>query len=176
MKTHLFCFSVPVGPLPAVSGSLLFAVLWGWRLWTNRRGQSYYFDAQDLLHYEQGGDLDPENEGLRRLPRSALTGTFGQHLKNYIGVTKLLITVSAASIAFGGGQARGSEVFVAKIILAFSILYGVLFSALMQYRYEEYAQNVRSYTRGWYSVIEALGISCLLCFIAGYFIWAFKLG
>jgi hypothetical protein len=176
MKTHLLCISVPLGLWPVVSCSFLFAIFWGWRLWSNRHGQSYYFDAQDLLHYEQSGDLDRESEGLRRLPRSALTGTFGQHLKNYIGVTKLLITVAAASIAFGASQAQGGGIFIAKIILAFSILYGVLFSALMQYRYEEYAQNVRSYSRGWYSVIEALGISCLACFIAGYFVWAFNLG
>jgi hypothetical protein len=90
-------------------------------------------------------------------------------------VTKLLITVSAASIAFGASEAQRSGIFIAKIILAFSILYGVLFSALMQYCYEEYAQDVRFYTRALYSLVEALGMSCLACFIAGYFVWAFNL-
>jgi hypothetical protein len=134
----------------------------------HRKEGYYYFDSQDFLHFEQGGN--------RELPKSAETGTFEPHLKNYIEVTKLLITVSAASIAFGGTQIGCNSASLAKIVLAFSILYGVLFAALMQYRYEEYAQNVRSYTRTWYSIIEALGVSCLICFIAGYFFWAFKLG
>jgi hypothetical protein len=175
MTTHVYCFAIPVAAFPGVSGLLLFLALWLWRLWCNRHGPSYYFDAQDFLHYEQKGAIDLENEGGRRLPQSAVSGTFAQHLKNYIGVTKLLITVSAASIAFGASEAQRSGIFIAKIILAFSILYGVLFSALMQYCYEEYAQDVRFYTRALYSLVEALGMSCLACFIAGYFVWAFNL-
>jgi hypothetical protein len=35
---------------------------------------------------------------------AASTGTFEPLLDNYIDVTKLLITVAAASIAFGGGR------------------------------------------------------------------------
>jgi len=96
------------------------------------------------------------------------------HLENYIGVTKLLITVAAASIAFGAGLNR-KGIFVAKIVLAFSILYGVLFSALLQFFYDEYAQNVRAYTRGRYALIEALGFSGLACFVVGYFVCAFNL-
>jgi hypothetical protein len=123
--------------------------------------------SQDFVHYEGGGGRD--------LPIAASTSTFTVHLENYIGVTKLLITVAAASIAFGGRPNLSKGIFVAKIVLAFSILYGVLFCALLQFFYDEYTQNVRAYTRRRYSLIEALGFSCLACFVVGYFAWAFNL-
>jgi hypothetical protein len=147
---------------------LLFTVLWT-AAWLSLRGStSFYFDPQDFVHYEKGGG--------RELPVSAATNTFNSHLKNYIGVVKLLLTVAAASIAFGTDQHSRTGVFIAKIILAFSILYGAVFGALLQFFYENYAQNVRSYTRLRYSLIQALGFSSLACFIAGYLWWAFNLG
>jgi len=63
----------------------------------------------------------------------------------------------------------------AKAVLACAILYGVMFCALLLYFYDEYAQNVRAYSRFRYSLIEALGFSSLACFILGYFVWAFNL-
>jgi len=109
------------------------------------------------------------------LPVAASTGTFAPLLSSYLDVTKLLITVAAASIAFGGGQSPPRAVLIAKIILSFSILYGVAFAALLQFFYDEYCINVRAYTRFRYSMIEALGFSTLACFIGGYFFWAFNL-
>jgi len=95
-------------------------------------------------------------------------------LKNYVGVTQLLVTVAAASIAFGGnGQAI--LVLVAKLVLAWSIFYGVLFCALLLWRYDEYGQDLRSYTIGWYSTVLAFGFSSLICFMAGYLVWGFGL-
>lgn len=102
--------------------------------------------------------------------------TFEPHLKNYIDVMKLLVTIAAASIAFGGIQDNRTGVLAAKLILAFSILYGVVFSGLLQFFYDEYTQNVHAYTRFRYSLIEALGFSALVCFIVGYFVWTFSLG
>ncbi len=93
-------------------------------------------------------------------------------LKNYVGVTQLLVTVAAASIAFGGSnQSPGFAIQIAKLLLAWSIFYGVLFCALLLWRYDEYAQNVRSYTLRWYSTIIGLGFSCLICFVVGYFLF-----
>jgi hypothetical protein len=129
---------------------------------------SVYFDAQDFVEYEGGGG--------RELLLSARTGTFAPLLGNYIDVVKLLITVAAASIAFGGGQNPPKPVLIAKIVLAFSILYGVAFAALLQFFYDDYCQNVRCYTPFRYSLIQSLGFSTLACFIGGYFVWAFNLG
>ncbi len=95
-------------------------------------------------------------------------------LKHYIGVTKLLVTVAAASIAFGNNSSakHGSPPITdAKLFLAWSIFYGVAICAMLLWRYDEYAQNMNSYTLKWYSTIFALGFSSLLCFIVGYLLW-----
>lgn len=162
------CFAIPWSAWTAIVCLLLFALLW-LCFWRAHRGtRSFYFDPQDFAHYERGGG--------RELPVAATTATFATHLKSYVGVMQLLITVAAASIAFGSTERLRPGVFAAKIILAFSILYGVLFSGLLQYFYDEYSQNVRAYTRFRYSLIEALGFSTLVCFVAGYLAWAFNLG
>jgi len=71
-------------------------------------------------------------------------------LKHYIGVAQLLITVAAASIAFGGDKNPRPVILivVAKLFLAWSVFYGVLFCASVLYRYDEYTQNVKSYPHG----------------------------
>jgi hypothetical protein len=147
------------------------AALYGtiWRcFWRLNIGPSYYFDAQDFLKYEEGTG--------RELPVSAATGTFAPLLKHYIGVTQLLITLAAASITFGGNNSALRGIFVAKLILASSILFGVLFCAFVLYRYDEYAQDVRSYTRFWYCTVEAFGFATLISFFIGYGVWVVNLG
>jgi hypothetical protein len=136
-------------------------------IWNKGAGPRY-FDAQDFVAYEQGGG--------RELPVSAKTGTFAPLLDNYIDIIKLQITVAAASIAFGGGQTPAKPILIAKVVLAFSILYGFTFVALLLFYYDEYCQNVRAYTNSQYTLIEALGFSALVCFTCGYFAWAFSLG
>jgi hypothetical protein len=114
--------------------------------------------------------------GGRVFPVSAQTATFEPMLKHYIGVTQLLVTVAAASIAFGGNnQTLGAPIVVAKLLLAWSIFYGVLFCALLLWRYDEYAQDMESYTLGWYSTIFAFGFSSLTCFMSGYLAWGWGL-
>jgi hypothetical protein len=158
---------VPTLVWPVIGCSLVFAALL-LGFWRSHAGvRSFYLDPQDFRAYENGGG--------RELPLAAANSTFEPLLRNYIDVTKLLITVAAASIAFGGSKNPTSGVSIAKVTLAFSILYGVMFCALLQFFYDEYTQNVRAYTRLRYSLIEALGFSTLSCFIAGYFFWAFNL-
>ena len=98
-------------------------------------------------------------------------------LKHYIGVTQLLVTVAAASIAFGGDKTPkpGLLILVAKSFLAWSIFYGVMFCAVLLYRYDEYTQDVTSYTRRWYSTVESLGFATLICFVLGYLSWGWGL-
>jgi len=163
-----FCVVISAQVWTAAGCILFFCVLWAY-LWTKFRGHhSYYFDAQDFLKYENGGG--------RKLPVSALTGTFAPLLKGYVGATKLLITVAAASIAFGTDKAAKPGVVLAKIILAFSVMYGTMFVALLQFFYEEYAQNVQSYRPWRYTLVQALGFSALIAFAVGYLVWAFNLG
>lgn len=138
-----------------------------WRFfWRLNKGPSFYFDAQDFAKYENGGG--------RKLPLSATNGTSEPLLQRYIDLTKLLITVAAASIAFAN-KTPSQGIFAAKLILAFSILCGVGFCALLLWAYDEYCQNVESYTRSIYSTVVALGSCSLLWFVVGYAVWAFSL-
>jgi len=150
------------------AGAGLVFVMFRLAFWAAHRGSGYfYFDPQDTYH---------ENHDGRSLPLSAKTGTFDHVLKLYVGVTQLLITVAAASIAFGANsQSPGAALVGAKLLLAWSIIYGVLFCALLLWRYDEYSQDVTSYALGWYSTIVALAFSCLVCFMLGYLVWGWGL-
>jgi hypothetical protein len=165
--TGIYWTSIPSIAWPSIACVLLFLAIWAIFYRSTRGSDFFFFDAQDFYHYGKRGG--------RRLPMSAPVSTFAPLLENYINVTKLLITVAAASIAFGGSQAPKIGVSTAKIILAFSILYGVGFAAVLQFRYEVYIQNLQSYSRRWYSLVQALGFSCLICFAAGYLVWALTL-
>ena len=148
---------------------VVFALLWV-IFWSKHRHsrRGFYFDPQDFFH---------ANPGNPNLPRSAQTATFELILKHYIGVTQLLVTVAAASIAFGGGSHGAGAPIVngAKLLLAWSVFYGVLFCALLLWRYDEYAQDITSYTLPWYATTFALGFSSLICFVFGYFLWGWEL-
>jgi hypothetical protein len=153
----------------AVVALALFGTLLAlfWRTHRRSRRSHFFFDPQDYYR---------SNPGNPRLPRSAETATFEPLLKHYVGVTQLLITVAAASIAFGGGHVPGAPIVDdAKLFLAFSVSYGVAFCALLLWRYDEYAQDMTSYTLPWYSTIFALGFSSLLCFVLGYLLWGWEL-
>src|SRR5271156_6665179 len=132
----IMCFVIHYWPVAISVG--IFVVIWFIFRLLNSSGSSVYFDAQDFVKYEGGAG--------RELPVSAAQGTFEPLLKHYISVTQLVVTIAAASITFGGNQSRW-QILSAKLFLAFAILYGLLFCAAVLYRYDEYCQNVRSYTR-----------------------------
>ena len=153
--------------LVAAAALAVFGAWWMGFYLLHRRERYFFFDPQDCAAAGQKG---------RALPLSAKTATFEPLLKHYIGVTQLIFTIAAASIAFGGsGQTGHTPVVIAKLILAWSISYGVLFCALLLWRDDEYGQNMESLTPGWYSTIFGLGFSSLSCFIVGYFVWGFGL-
>jgi hypothetical protein len=154
----------------AIIALILFIVIWA--VFRRSRGPGFvYFDPQDL-HKAQSLKERPEN---RTLPISAATATFEPLLKHYISVMQLLLTVAAASIAFGGTEPTSliPPIVTAKLFLAWSIFYGVLFCAILLWRYEEYGQDMESYKPHWYSTSVALGFSSLICFMFGYLIWGY---
>jgi hypothetical protein len=154
----------------SVGAVALFGLFWT-VLWQSHKGAAYiYFDPQDAVHAGNG------KRSFRRSAASA-SATFEPMLKHYIGVTQLLVTVAAASIAFGGDKnpAPALLIVVAKLLLAWSICYGVLFCAFVLYRYDEYSQDVKCYTRAWYSTVEAFGFATLACFTLGYLAWGWGL-
>ena len=150
----------------AIVALAIFGVLWSISRFLNK-GVYFYFDPQDFVRAHP-------NE--RIFPASASSATFEPMLKHYIGVTQLLVTVAAASIAFGGGsQPLGAQIVTAKLFLAWTIFYGVLFCAMLLWRYDEYTQDMESYTPFWYSTVWALGFSTLSCFVIGYLAWGWGL-
>jgi hypothetical protein len=151
----------------AIGCMLLYVAIWLCFFRLNQQGH-FYFDAQDFVKNEEGRG--------RHLPLSASNGRFEPLLTHYISVAKLLITLAAASITFGGNPNRDLFIYIAKLVLAFSIIYGVLFCALVLYLYDEYTQNVEVLTRFWYCTVEALGFATLFSFFLGYLAWALNLG
>jgi hypothetical protein len=153
----------------------IFAVWW-MVFWCTHRGKlHFFFDSQDDL-----GVSRAQGEEDRLFPKAAETGTFEPMLKHYIGVTQLLVTIAAASIAFGGSngsQAPSTTIWIgiAKLLLAWSVFYGVLFCALLLWRYDEYYQDITSYTLPWHSTVFACGFSSLTFFTVGFVVWGFGL-
>ncbi len=152
--------------------TFIFALWWA-VFWITHRGKlHFFFDPQDDFHASREGD--------RVLPKAAETATFEPMLKHYIGVTQLLVTIAAASIAFGGGNGNQASIpsiwiGIAKLLLAWSVFYGVLFCALLLWRYDEYTQNMKSYTLPWHSTVFACGFSSLTFFTFGFVVWGFGL-
>jgi hypothetical protein len=166
LSTHISRFVIVALVAFVIFGVWWVSFWWGY-YFSPLRNAHFFFDPQDAFLAKS------EN---RKFPESAKTGTFEPMLRHYIGVTQLLVTVAAASIALGGNnQSLASSIVVAKLLLAWSIFYGVLFCALLLWRYDEYAQDMKSYTLGWYSTIFALGFSCLTCFMFGYLAWGWGL-
>jgi hypothetical protein len=160
------CAHISVFWLVAISALVLFGSLRAVFRRPYQPNHTFFFDPQDCFRDKPEG---------RVLPHSAEDATFEPMLKHYIGVTQLMVTVAAASIAFGNPVHLPTSIVVAKLILAWSIFFGVLFCALLLYCYDEYSQNMKSYTLGWYSTVFALGFSGLSCFIVGYLTWGWGL-
>jgi heme A synthase len=152
--------------LAVVAGALvLYSVVWLWFRITNRGKRTFFFDPMDCFN---------DHSADRVLPAAAKTTTFEPMLKHYLTTTQLLVTVGAASIAFGVNP-HDHPIGVSKLVLACSVFFGVVFCGLLLWRYDEYTQDVKSYTLSWYSTIFAFGISSLICFMGGYAFWGFEL-
>lgn len=159
----------PVLVIASGAAHLVFAALWSGFAFFNRHSRGGFFlDPQDSYAEGQPG---------RKFPLSAQTGTFEPLLKHYIGVAQLVFTVAAGSIALGGTNRQPVPVLVAgaKLVLAWCILFGVLFCGLLLWRYDEYGQDKTSFTLFWYSLVFGLGFSCLVCFVLGYLAWGIGL-
>jgi hypothetical protein len=162
----MFMRNWPVLAISTGTALFVFAVFWSGFAFINRNKRSGYFFLDPQDSYAEG---QPD----RKFPLSARQGTFEPLLKHYISVAQLVFTVAAGSIALGwpSNQSMPAPVAGAKLILAWCILYGVLFCGLLLWRYDEYGQDKASFTLFWYSLVFALGFSCLLCFVLGYLVW-----
>ena len=138
-----------------VVGLLVFAVLW-------------------LIAYYAVGQGPFEME-----PRGP--GSFEPHLRNYVEIAKLIISLAVGSIVLlaGTGLFRGAGllpwVFASPLVLlALSVVFSVVFMSLLVHGYESFLHE-HPHTRFRYSLHVALGFSALLCFSVGYLWLAFRL-
>ena len=108
-------------------------------------------------------------------------GNFQFHMSNYMETARLIIGLASASIA-------GLAIYVESVhranpaqlpairahaawplsFFAWTVIYGVIFSGLLSWRYEAYCHKPSSYTNRWYALNAALGFSALICFGVGY--------
>jgi hypothetical protein len=108
--------------------------------------------------------FEPNNE-----PKS-----FEPRLANYIRAVEFLLGLATGSIVLLIGSSalhpNGKLPWVLAsplIVLAFCVVYGVLFMVLMIYNYEEFLHH-NNYTRARYVRSQGLGFSALSCFCLGY--------
>lgn len=101
-------------------------------------------------------------------------GTFEPILAKYLHLAEFLIGLATGSIVLLVGSsalhasARLPWVYATPLILlAFAVIYGLLFMGLLLLNYEN-VQHGNAHTRLEYSRSEALGFSTLCCFCLGY--------
>lgn len=107
-------------------------------------------------------------------------GAFEPLLTHYRDIAKLIIGLAVGSIALLAGyvgfalQKESVELGLIQRVIArpltffcFSVIYLLLFSALLVASYETYRHS-KLYTRAQYALNLALGYSGLACFVFGY--------
>src|SRR5262249_25366308 len=101
-------------------------------------------------------------------------GSFEPRLANYVRATEYLLGLATGSIVLLVGSSAihstGTipwEFASPLVLLAFSVVYGVVFMVLLIFNYEEYLHH-NNYTRGRYVRNQTLGFSALICFCLGY--------
>jgi uncharacterized membrane protein YtjA (UPF0391 family) len=129
-----------------------------------------FFSPQDYWRYLKTKKMSPDN----LLPAESEKETFLPMLKQYFGLTKLLISIAAASIGFGGIYGQNDGIYHAKFYLAGSIAFGLLFSFFCLYFYESY-QHGYEYKLWKATLVEWFGVTCLICFAFGYVVWVLNL-
>ena len=129
-------------------------------------GSSFiFFNPQDYAR------ANPE----KTLPEYSKTANFDPFITQYTGMAKVMIGLAAASISFGGLDVKYPNVLTAKMLLAYSIAFALLFSIAVINFYENYLHDLKSYTPSKIALVEASGVTAMFCFALGYGYWAWHL-
>ncbi len=149
--------------------SLVFAVICFGLLLLYHRDESkernprfVYFNPQDYF----------KSLPSVKLPAYSENATFDPFITQYVGMAKVMIGLAAASISFGGIDAKSPEIYTAKLLLAYSIASAALFCILVINFYENYLHNLESYRPYKCAIVESAGLTSLFCFALGYGYWA----
>ncbi len=111
--------------------------------------------------------------------------SFEPTLTRYFEIARVLISLAVGSVALLAGyvgyvlHAKPQSLAIIQrvvawplLLLAFSVIYAVLFLASLARSYERYQHFPDSYTRFWYSLNQALAFAALTCFASGYLVLA----
>lgn len=118
-----------------------------------------------------------KSDGNYYLDPKGCSGAFEPFLAKYLKLAETMIGLAAGSIvlligssALHGEPGRVPTSYASPLfLLAFTVLYGLVFSAWMTFHYEMY-QHDKKHSRWAYVLSETLGFSGILCFVVGY-IW-----
>jgi hypothetical protein len=149
MFHSLNCFA---GERAVITGSLIPPALWCVAFYT-KKDVNFYLDA------------------------NGKEGAFEPFLAKYLKLAEIMIGLATGSIVLlvGSSALHGEPGHVPKsyasplFLLAFTVLYGLLFSVWMTFHYEMY-QHDQKHPRWAYALSETLGFSGISCFVIGY-VW-----
>jgi len=145
-----------------ISFCILLELMMWLALWLMYRKQKFIcFNPADYHVHVKG-----------HAPKSSGDTTFEPLMRQYFDLAKILITLSGASIAFGPLDPERIGIYQAKLMLAFSAFYCILFCLTCLKFYEDYTHEVTSYTPARVSLVESLGLSGVLLFFLAYAWWA----
>jgi hypothetical protein len=142
-----------------------FLIAFGAVWYVNRRSSLIYFNPQDFAK------AHPE----KALPEFSKAATFDPFITQYTGMSKVMIGLAAASISFGGVSTNNSNVFTAKMLLAYSIAFSLIFCITAINFYEGYLHDLGYYTPFRIALVESSGIASMFCFALGYGFWAWHI-
>ena len=97
----------------------------------------------------------------------------------YQKVAEVITTLASASLVFIPGSKLATYPHLssfALLLLGFSVLYCILFMALLAFFYEKFLYDNSSYKPWKYGLINALGFGGLLCFAVAYVVLAVGAG
>jgi hypothetical protein len=127
------------------------------------------------------GKQTPQDGQFTFEPRNE-PNSFEPRLANYIRAVEFMLGLATGSIVLiAGSSALHSAGTIPwqfaspLVILAFCVLYGLLFMVLLIFNYEEFLHH-SNYTRSRYIRNKALGFSSLTCFCLGYLWLVFAVG
>jgi hypothetical protein len=118
-----------------------------------------------------------KSEANYYLDANGQPNAFEPFLAKYLKISEVVISLATGSIVLligssslnGHGGHLPSFYASPLFLLAFSVFYGIAFSAWMTFHYEMY-QHDHKHSRWQYALSETLGFSSLVCFLARY-VW-----
>jgi len=118
------------------------------------------------------------NGQLVRVPAGEFVPFESRH-ERYMKIAEVVTTLASASLVFVPSsrlRVYPHSCSFALVLLGFSVLYCILFMALLTYFYEGFLYDPNTYTVTKYGLVHALGFGGLFCFALAYISLAVRVG